>query len=127
MKKFTMLLSLALTAIFALAALAGDAKKEEKKPAAAKDSGKKDAGAKDAGKKDAPVEGEVYCTPNGKKCHAKKDCSTLKNSKEIKSMSKAEAEKMKLEPCKMCSGDKAAKKDPPKKGDKEMKDEKKAK
>ena len=121
MVRIAKLLAVVLTIVFALAALAGEAKKDEKKDA------KKAPAAKEAGKKDAAKKDEmVCCTPKGKKFHASKECTALKNSKEVSEMSKKDAEKKGLEPCKLCCGDKKdKKKGDAKKDSKEKMDEKK--
>ncbi len=48
----------------------------------------------------------VFITTSGKKYHASKTCSTLKNSKNITQLAMKDAQQKKLTPCKICYPDK---------------------
>lgn len=97
---------------------AGDARRDDKKPTAGQDAGKKDGARKDGEKKD-----EVFYVPKGRAYHSTKDCLSTSKPADIKSCTKAEAEKKKLTPCKKCcivqkNGKKSDKKGSDKKDDK---------
>ena len=123
MKRIISLVAVFACLAFVVNSFAGDAKKDGKKPAAGKDDGKKDGDKKDGEKKD-----EVFYVAKGKAYHSTKDCLKTSKPADIKTCTKAEAEKMKLTPCKKCSGEKkdtkkgskkgGDKKDGEKKGDK---------